>query len=370
MELSHDRVQRRLLDHGKFQMKQTLVLQDDEIERLTTRLRLLRTRKLNIPTQFQLTHDRHRNTINTLTTTLRQIREQHISTLNTLLNKHRTRIAKITAEHSQNLSDFKRKSAKLSPSPVKRISFVEDDETFAELLQDINSRSQELLNQTEEKVTHTVEETDQTLERLKLQTRIARRRVADLVLQVEEMKSAIRKKKIKAEVKLSDIDARCRAAEVSAKASKSAYSFSVDDIEHAEVEPGDLLELREKVRNAQKDLAKKRERFEEKKKGFDQKLENLAMTKAKYQLSQAKRPPDTTRADLLARKRTEERRKIAEVRKKILELDPELKALRQENLNLLRKVNAQDYAIHGRKGLHQRFARMNTARLSPINLDD
>jgi chromosome segregation ATPase len=341
-------------------MKQTLVLQDDEIERLLQRLRGLRERASDSRARLDIAGERHRAAIGDLTHRLRRVRERRLASLDSLVAAHRSRVAKAAARHSRELSEFRERSARLARSP--RAPPPGDEDSFTEILASISAGAQDLASKADEKATRTIDETAAMLEQLKMRTRVGRRRVSDLLREIAEARAGIRRTRAQTGAALEDIGARTRAAE-----SALAVPEGVADPER---EPAGLLDLRERVRAARQDLRRRRDALEQSKRSCEEKLENLEATRAKCELARNEARPDTARAAALAEERAAVRRAVAELRGRIMELDPQLKALRQENLSLLRKVNEQDYTVHGRKGLHQRFSRMSGPRPSHHNSED
>jgi chromosome segregation ATPase len=350
-------------------MTQTIVLQDDEIERLRDRLSILRDRLSKSEKKYVLGNDRRRHKIEDLTDKLTQIREHHLSALSALYSNHRVLLAKAQERHSQALSDFKEQSAHRLKEASRPLP-PDDDETFAGVLREITDEAEGVVSRADEKTQRQIQETKDGLEKLKAQARLNRGRIDALRSQIADSESAIRKERTKHELALADLGVRTRIAEESVKTSVSALGIALEDIKTATEEPIEPTELRAQVREARRRVTEQKQKLEKRKAHYEEKFRRLAAERATQETALASERLGTTRLDLLLEKQRKERQKAAELQRKITEQDPELNALREENLELLRSVNEQDYKVHGRKGSHQRLSRVGTPRPSAIAVED
>jgi myosin protein heavy chain len=346
------RVQRRLLERGQFQMKQTVVLQEDELDRLRDRLRDLRSTVAAGQSRLNHTNTQQQQRIHELTSELRRVNEKHSAAVDQLYSEHRSRVSTITGRHSREVAELKEKYAKLTRRSLERSASAQEELT--EIVSTVPDEAQEIARKTEKKVN----KTEAKLAVVKEQIRKSRRRTSEVMAQIDKAREEIENARGEAETKVPEIHEQAHNVKRAAKGLKSEYVIAVQKMEESECEPMSLVQLRERVEIAKENLRVKKEQLEQRRRASAEKLEDLEFTRAKCELSRFEGTVDTSRVDSLAKRRLEEGKIIAQLREKVREYDPDLKALREENLDLLRKVAEEDYAVHGRKGLHQRFSRV------------
>jgi hypothetical protein len=345
MDLGSEFLQARLFEEGQFRLQRTALLQDDEIERHKTRLRLLRTHVSTAKSNWAILFDRLQNKSNSLTRTLRQFRADRSSTLSALSSAHHIEHTRISSRHIHKVADLRARLVRACTSPSKSSSSFEGDETFNEILHSISDGADEIVNLADERATERIRDANKMLHSLNIQTRIRRRRMEDLQNQIDALRSRIERRRSKTESVFANIDRQMSTLTESNEASHLCREFTLDQIHREVSESEEVLRLRERLRSAHEHLALVKQRGHQRQEASQESLEHAIARKSRYAASLDALEVDNLTTDLLSKALDGERQDAVRLREAVARLDGELAKLREENIRLFRSVTARKYEI-------------------------
>jgi chromosome segregation ATPase len=349
LKISYPRIQQRLVEHGRFQMRQTTVLQDDEIERLKCRLMTMEGRISQSRRKWRSITSSLETQVDSQTSKLAQIKSQHRFALQQMNSKHRVKRTKMASAHSQELVALRARSAESYTSPTK----PRDDDGFGEILGNLSALIEEALSQSEEQSERQIDQTNESLLRLKSRVRMSRDRIAQLSAEIDAARKKMVKKRARTTQTLTSLDDRTAAIDSRIAASRSALDDALRSGED------DLLrDLRLKIQEARGRIEAADEKIDNAKARFQRRMERYDAEKAQLSELYAEGEAGFGEEGAFRRAAKAGRKLIAQINGSLAALDLELQELRQENLELLRNVNERDYAINGRGGSRQRSSQL------------
>jgi chromosome segregation ATPase len=359
---AYERIQERLLDHGRFQLEQTLILQDDEIERLKT---LKKQTELRISRgKIEWMKDRRdlESQIGELITRLQELESEQVGILRSIRAEQPPKIRKLVRSHSVAMEQVRTESRFMRTETTESID-TQDDEAFAETLRNLSVQVESTLSEKQDQTSQKIAATEATLARLGVETKAHRTRAEQLSIQVERLRGQIDKSRKSSASVLDDLEGRIEKTDASISSSQSHHRSAISEMSRDTVDREALEPLRNQlsvahsrvkrlnrdIRNAQKKFAREIGQYEEEKAQLTASLEE-----DRNQLS---------RAEEYAAKLAEELERIRMLQEQLPAYNAELQKLRDTNLDLLRKVNQLDYDVNGRSGAFQRASKLTASEI-------
>ena len=362
-EAAFERIQRRLIDQGRFQLKQTLTLQDDEIERLRDHLTELQSKILRHKTIWARKITRRQAKVSAARERIAEAREKMRGKLNEVSREHSLRVSAMQDSHDERLRDVNhdskmfRKKQEASMYLEHQESSVIIEDTMRNVSMQIDMLNQEKEIEMKEQEKHAKKK----IKKVKMKTEGLKKRIDELnaVIAVENEKYF--KWKAKHKTKMSDIREKMEECESEVSQSKSRFLTRVNEMEDTQdEEPGELEELRRSVKLAQKRKAKIQRKIDRVQAEFEVSQERLKQEKSGLKRQSKGSFVEESQMPELKRKLAKEKMVLNEIQRLLDEKDPELQKLRERNLKLLRKVKEIDYTVNGRNGGFQRLTEITT----------
>lgn len=347
------RVQKYLLEKGKFQMNQMLVLQDDEIARLKKRLKMLKqdiivstkNARKNYPRDLLAKRDSLKKIIEATYSNKEAVIQKIINNYNdkreNAMNRHQTTLSQLNESACQSMN--------ISKSPIK------DDQT--EILNDTFQSIAEKIELFENEQSKIVEkakaEAKEAIHRYKIQSKANRVRCQELKEKIQELQQVIKTERQEKENKMNIFNEQIKSFEQKLIFLKSDFYTKVNNLDD-NFDDSDLKQLQSQVEAANVGKKEVRSRIEQTQLEFQEENENLE--KEKYTLLKQLNllQKDTHDINYIDQMHTV-KENIVNMQVYIQQCGPTLKKLREENLELRRKVNQCDYVLNGRTGHRQRF---------------
>lgn len=350
---SFERIQKRLINQGKFQLEQTLILQDDEIDRLKSRLRIMESRITKSRFRWALKAQTDQAQVETYRTKIKQIRDSKREKMKLLRNDHALAIKSIRDKHTQEISDIKRQltlifSKQAVPASPDHSAFSETLDALSQSIQRINSFK-------EEESSNRVSFTDREIAKADLRVRTLRVRSEELAILVEKARKKNAKIRAKCDSKVSEIQSKARIFDTEITANKSILDATLIKWESEEREPSSLAQLREQIHAAQCLRKSIKQRIRVMNSEFE--ASNRVIEAEKSSLLHKFGHTNQVSSVIDIKSAIEhEQSLINETAAALASNDTLLEKLRKENVQLLRKVNKRDYLVNGRNGDYQRYS--------------
>lgn len=348
---SIDRIHARLVEKGKYQMEQTLILQDDEIKRLRERIKVLKSKMLvkrdkmqekieilrsdreDLKNKIAITHESTRNTHRLVTKKFIKAKEEMIKQHNKelkLISEQQTKSASVKIIHDNSIQHIRATIEKIQAELValnaqrneqytERSKIIEQE--IIRLKEEAKTSKQRLENLTE-KYNSVVEKVNSRRKKHKTRIQSIQSKIDDLNEEINEIRQQY-DEKVKSCIIQENV-------------------FNLDEIRKSITLANDLKnEIASRIKimqeNFQIEYSRAQEKLNRLKSGLEEHNEKEEAFKHDY---------------------ANEMKLHRSVQKKLKQLDPELCSLREENVNLLRKLSLKDFQINGRNGNMQRFTEL------------
>lgn len=348
---SIDRIHARLVEKGKYQMEQTLILQDDEIKRLREKIKVLKYKMLgkrekmqekieilrsgreDLKNKIAISHESTRNTIRFTT-------EKFIKAKEEMIEQHNKKLKLISKQQTKSAS----------------VKIIQDNSIkhIRATIEKIQAELVVLNAQRNEQYTERSKLIEQEIIRLKEEAKTSKQRLESLTEKynsvVEKVNSRRKKHKIQIQSiqsKIDDFNEEINEARQQYDEKVKSYViqenvFNLDEIRKSIKLANDLKnEIVSRIKIMQDNFQIEYSRAQEK------------LNSLKSDLEEQKEKKETFKHDY-----SNEMKLHRSVQKKLNQLDPELCSLREENVNLLRKLSLKDFQVNGRNGNMQRFTEL------------
>ena len=356
-QLSLERVKKRIEDLGKFQMNQTITLQDAEIMRLRSRLRAFQARivetkslwegRINqVETKLEMT--RHR---------LHAVVQKGQKMVNKLKREHASRLESIRELHAEDVRTLNRDADRLVRTS-ELSAMLDEDETESLATQRIQSMSLEIsrLNNEAAELDPRTKYVQRKISRKEIKAKAFQRRIADLSDAIREEQEYRAESRRRHEEQMRAIQAQMETFDRKMAQTRSEFDESVVELTEAQPEEPEELEiLRRRIKKARKltcTIQSQIEQMHGEYKAVKQQLKDKRDV-LRYKRNRSTRVP--SQSDAIRTEIEEEERVMAQIREELDARDPVLAKLHEKNAQLQRRVSEADYIVHGRSGGHQRL---------------
>jgi chromosome segregation ATPase len=345
----YKRLQKRIIDHGEFQMKQTIVLQDDEIERLKARLRIFKEWLGTSESGWAVKMKVRRQEVEELSTKIHKIVEHKKRVRASLIRDHKSAMKECRAEHQRRILDLNTDASKRRESQDLSREFNESQ--VRESLEKSSEQIEALKKQLNELKAKESDEFRTSLARLKLHVKTRRVRVDELSDQISKTKREIIVNRETMNKSLEEIKSKIRAAESQTRDVKenehSIVEFDAENFAQLDTLKRDVNEAHDLVLGITGRMDLCQTEFMSKKKEYSNEKQQLES------ILEELRKKDNGIGILNEEFANQlENMKILEGR--LVDCDVELKSLREKNVRLRRRVHDVDFRVNGRNGEYQR----------------
>jgi signal transduction histidine kinase len=346
---SYKRLQKRIIDHGEFQMKQTIVLQDDEIKRLRARLLMFKEWLETSDSGWAVKMKVRRQEVEELSTKIRKIAEHKKRVRASLVRDHKSAMKKCRAEHQGRILNFNTDASKRWEAQGLSHQFNE-----SQVLESLEKSSEEIERLKTEFSDLKSKESDElraSLARLKLHAKTRRVRVDELSDQISKTKKEIIASRETMNKSLEELKSKIRVAESQirrvSKTEDSTAELDPENLARLDTLRRDVNEARDLVLGitgridlCQSDfMSKKREYYNEKRQ-LESVLEDLRKKNKGI--------------GIIEEEFANQLENMRNLEGKLNGCDAELKNLREKNIRLRRRVHDVDFRVNGRSGEYQR----------------
>ena len=350
------RVQRYLVNKGKFQMNQTIVLLDDEIERLKKRLQMIEKRGSKAEEEIDKNIIKLLKKKKALKQIIHEIRTNKTLMFQEIIDEYKSKRKRALKRHQRNVSfiDY------YSKTQVSLSKTQDQTETqlLNESINDLNKKIEQMKNESSFQSNN---EANELLNRYKIKAKTQKKRCEELQIEIEELKKQIKLDRKEHKKKLALIQDKRSQNDEESKNSFATFEESInttslnDESSHLnQSNNSPNFQLRQRVNAAieARDQAKLRlTTMKSEYKGRMIELQNDLNTLT-IQLQQVR--SGNFQSDYNASYESE-KNTIETLIQRIDSGTYELQQLREENLSLRRKLNECDYIVHGRTGRFQRY---------------
>ena len=356
-QLSLERVKKRLVEQGKFQMNQTVTLQDAEIMRLRSRLRAFQARIVETKSLWEGRITQAETKLEMTRHRLHAVVQKGQKMMNKLKREHASRLESIRELHAEDVRTLNRDADRLVRTSELSALLNQDETDF--MTQRIQSMSLEIsrLNDEPEEVDPRTKYVQRKISRKEIKAKAFQRRIADLSDAIREEHEYREENRRRHEEQMRAIQAQMETFDRKMTQTRSEFDESVVELTESQPEEPEELEiLRRRIRKARKLTAriqKQIEQMDDEYRAVKRQLKDKRDV-LRYKRNRSTRVP--SQSDVIRTEIEEEERVIAQIREELDARDPILAKLHEKNAQLQRKVNEADYIVHGRGGGHQRLA--------------
>lgn len=353
------RVQKYLIDKGRFQMNQTLTLQDDEILRLKNALRVIKEKIVKVDTKAVKAIKRLREKRKQIKQIIHEIRVNKAIIFQEINEKYTSKIQKAKKKHQKHLTRLDETATQSMIQEKYRSESDTDTEILNETIRSINQKIDSIRSEQASFIQESTEHANDAINRYKIQAKTKRVRCEELKEKINEMCKSIDQIRNEKKQKLRSIQNQTIEYESQLSSSRTQFlslvnSFNDDDY----IDNSELNRLKKQIKaalDAKNEIIQKTEKckidFKQKKKQLKEEIQNLQIQ------------IQTTKEDKYVKNIPQlifaENEFILQIQEKIKKGGGTLKELREENLALRRKINECDYILHGRTGNYQRFTEIS-----------
>jgi chromosome segregation ATPase len=360
---AYERIQDRLIDRGRFQLEQALVLQLDEIRRLREVKRQMDLQVARARVQWLQDHQALEKQIREIAAKISEVERQHQRALRVSRRRQSPTINRLMRAHAIEMDALREQSGD-SHTEIAGSFSTHDDDALAETLRNLSNQIEAVLSGNQDDESEKIEETEARITRLSLEVKAYQLRAEALSDQVEAIRGKMEKSRRKSSSVLDEVEGKIQMADRSICSSKSRLDSSVIDISEHIGDASKLATLRaevfhmnRRVEDAQRDIQDAQTQFSRQITEYEE--EKMRLTASLQEEERFARGTGSDSAQL------EELECIENLHNQLRTHDSELQKLRQTNLELLRKVNQRDYEAHGRIGAFQRASKLAEAHGKP-----
>lgn len=358
-QLSSERIQKRLVDQGRFQLDQTVVLQDAEIQRLRSRLMALQTKIVKTRSLWEahITHAEAK--LSKLENRMIFVQQWRRKTLHHLKLAHKSRLNETRDSHKESMLTMNYNADRLVRTSELDAQLAEDDSSHDPLVQSIRNLSLQIERlHTEQELEPSAKQANKKIARKEIKAKAFQRRIEALSAAIQDEHESRQERQRKLESDLQAIQTQMDSFDRKISLTKSEFDSSITELTEIEQqdEPEELQILRQKLTRV-KDLSRQiQERIETMQHEYTivkHKLKDKRRV-LRYKRANASLEPSQTQS--IKAEIDKQKRITAELAQQLQLCDPELEKLHDENAELRRKLSEADYVIHGRTGSLQRLS--------------
>lgn len=356
-EATFERIQRRLIDRGRFQLKQTIILQDDEIERLRDKLSDLQSKILRHKTIWARKIARRQNKVTEAKKRLNSAKEKTRGRLNEVSKEYALRVSAMQDFHDERLRDVSHESKMFmkKQEASRELEHQESSAIIEHTMRNVSQRIDILNKEKELEAKLQAKQAKKKIDKVKLRSEALKKRIDELTAVIATENETYWKWKSKHEMQMSDIQEKLEdfASEVSQ--SKCRYLTRMNEMEDLEEEPEELEDLRRKVYSAQKRKEKLQDKVDKLRASFEVSHRKLEDEKSELERKNSDSQIEESQIPAIKSKIQDQKEITRDLLRQIEERDPELQKLRDKNLKLSRRLKEIDYSVNGRTGGFQRL---------------
>ncbi|OHT06198.1 hypothetical protein TRFO_25817 [Tritrichomonas foetus] len=351
------RVQKYLIDKGKFQMNQTLVLQDDEIARLRKRLRMLKQQSIICEEKVDKKRAKLYKKRKVLKHRIHEIRTNKTVALKEISDFYSAKRKRANKRHQRELS-YIDETASSQTQIHSKIHDETETEMMTETINSVNRKIDSIRHESISLIQENEDHTSEILNRYQIQIKTKKKRCEELQEKIKEIKEKIEQDNKKKTENISQIKEKEKEFEKIIQNNSSQFDSLINSFHDKEsgkvTGKEEMKQIKKQIQEARKASDQLKSQIMVMKTDFKEKRAELRRELVELQNKHdmvVNGQPDRNYDQFIYA----EEEFIEKLKRRINGSSDILQQLREENLELHRKLNECDYILHGRTGNYQRF---------------